>query len=168
MTNLTVERLKELLNYDPDTGVFTWRVRRGGNAKAGGKAGYCHPRGYWCIEINDKLYRAHRLAWLYTTGSWPEGEIDHANMDKSDNRWENIRDASRSQNNANTPLRTDNTSGFKGVHFCKRPRRWQAKVTVNRKQIFLGYYDTREEAHAVYAAAAKHYFGEFARCGDEG
>lgn len=95
------------------------------------------------------------------TGEWPADMIDHKNRDRTDNRWENLREATRSQNNANR--RASSTHGFKGATFNRRQGRWMAQTKVNGKRVYLGYYDTPEEAHAAYVAAAERYFGEFAR-----
>lgn len=166
MTDLTVERLKELLNYDPDTGEFRWKVRRGGKAVAGSVAGGLKSGGYIYIRVDKKHYPAHRLAWLCIEGRWPQDELDHTNLVKSDNRRENLREATRTENNWNRPRRSNNTSGYKGVSYFKRNDKWRAQIKVNGKVLHLGYFDTAEEAAEAYARAAKLYFGEFARYED--
>lgn len=160
---LTVQRLRELLDYDPETGVFTWRVRRGGAAVAGSVAGSIRDDGYRDIKVDGPNYMAQRLAWLYMTGSWPTDEIDHKNCVRADNWWENLREATHSQNTKNALTRRDNTSGFKGVSFYKRNSRWQARIKHAGRQRHLGYFDTAAEAHAVYRAAATAIDPEFAR-----
>jgi hypothetical protein len=155
-TSLTAERLREVLHYEPETGVFTWRLRRGCRAK-GSIAGATHHSGYWRIRVDEVLYNAHRLAWLYMTGEWPAEELDHINRDNADNRWANLREATRSQNGANT-IRP-NPSGFRGVK--KIRGRWRATIMVQKRGIFLGYYSTPEEAHAAYTNAARTYFGNY-------
>lgn len=161
MIALTADRLRELLDYDPETGVFTWRVSRS-NVHAGTTAGSAHRvMGYRLIRVDGHKYMAHRLAWLYTTGRWPLGEIDHINRDGLDNRIVNLRDASRSQNAGNQKRRTTNTSGLKGASPLRG--KWQGKICVRGEQIYLGLFDTPEAAHAAYCAAAEKHFGEFAR-----
>jgi hypothetical protein len=159
---LTATRLRELLHYDPETGVFTWAVSAG-TACAGAVAGSLNNRGYRAIMIGRRYYAAHRVIWLWMTGEWPKHEIDHINMDKGDNRWANLREATHSQNNANSSTYANNSSGFKGVHWFKRHRKWQAGIRINGKKTHLGYFDTPHQAYANYCLAARKYFGEYAR-----
>lgn len=158
--SLTHARLKELLEYDPSTGVFKWIAQRG-RSKAGDVAGADHHSGYWRIRIDGILHNAHRLAWLYMTGAWPEHDIDHINNIKSDNRFANLRKATRSQNIANRAVPHPNPTGFKGVRF--NGASYTASITVKRKARFLGAFDTPEEASAAFSRAAAEAFGEFAR-----
>lgn len=148
--NLTVERLRSLLIYDPLTGVFRWRVNRG-YVRAGQVAGCRTPRGYWTIGIDQTRYLAHRLAWLYVHGVWPSDDIDHRNEDKGDNRIANLREATNTTNHHNVshPC-SNNTSGYLGVSTNRR--RWRAVIAVGRKQHNLGTFATREEAAAAYLA----------------
>jgi len=152
--------LKELLEYDPETGVWTWLVSRNGTKGIGSVAGYIQ-QGYRRIKINGKDYRAARLAHLYMTGEWPENEIDHENRIKDDDRWENLRPATRLENNRNQGIRKDNTSGHKGVYWHKQRKKWVAQIVVNRKKIHLGYFDNLEEAVQCRKKAELKYFGEF-------
>lgn len=158
---LTVEQLREALEYDPRTGVFLWRRSISGPRKAGDEAGSLNARGRRYIGVNGKLYCAHRLAWFYAHGVWPACDIDHENGNPDDNRLANLRLATRSQNNANSKVRRDNASGFKGVQ--KRRNKWLAYLTANGKQVYLGYHSTPEAAHAAYVAEAARRHGEFAR-----
>lgn len=155
------------VSYDPQTGVFTWVPRKASpqwNGKfAGKRAGWRLNRGYWVIEINGERFLGHRLAWLIMTGDCPECDVEHENLDKSDNRFCNLRLASRSQNMANTPLRSTNTSGFKGVSWKRHLQKWVAQITHNGKNIYLGVHETKEQAHEAYRVAAERCFGEFAR-----
>lgn len=162
---LTQERLKELLHYDPDTGVFTW-LQPGKRRLVGFTAGTVNSRGYLYISIGGKQYRAHRLAWLYMTGEVPENEIDHRNGIGTDNRFANLRKATRSQNKANSATYKSNSSGCKGVGFDKATGRWKARVQVNGKRISLGYFDSPESAYAAYCEAATKFHGEFANMGE--
>jgi hypothetical protein len=151
---LTAERLRELLTYDPDTGLFIRRVNRQGRwGKAGTVAGHINPHGYRVIWIGAN-YMAHRLAWLYVHGALPEGQLDHINQDKTDNRMENLRLVTHAENMQNRPHQRNNVSGFKGVAPCRRTGRWQALICSNNKQIHLGFFDTPELAHAAYCEAA--------------
>jgi hypothetical protein len=159
---LTQERLKELFTYNPDTGEFFYKTSRGSNA-VGNKAGTMS-NGYLVIRIDYILYRAHRLAWLYVHGAFPQNEIDHINLDRTDNRICNLRTATRLENCGNQPSRSE--CGLKGVTYCRdhgRRKRWQAQITVNYKPINLGRFHTKEEAHAAYCTAAQKIFGNFAR-----
>jgi len=149
---LTVERLKELLHYDPETGLFHWKVSRGYIAQPGHLAGVTNKRGYIYIGVDGRGYLAHRLAWFYMTGRWPADQIDHINQTKSDNRFSNLRECDNSQNQQNTGLRADNRSGFKGVSLHKSGR-WVAERRLRGRRIHLGYHQTPEAAHAAYVAS---------------
>lgn len=169
--SLTAEQLRAALDYNPRTGVFTWKPRQPGdkfNTWAGRRAG-CVKRGaeheYIMIRINYQLYRAHRLAFLWVTGVWPEFEIDHRNHDGLDNRWSNLRLATSSQSSMNTRLRRDNTSGLKGVWFEKRRRHWVAEVIAEGKKHHLGSFPTAEAAKAARDKAARRLHGKFAYAG---
>lgn len=158
--HLTYDRLRELVDYNPSTGTFRWRVadrRRKVGQKAGGAA-----LGYWSLGIDKRKYQAHRLAWLYVYGAWPDGEVDHINRDRQDNRIQNLRLASREQNGANCSLSRSNTSGVKGVTWCKRSGKWKAAIMVKRNRLNLGYYDSVANAAAAYDSAAARAFGCFA------
>lgn len=160
--NLQAERLRELLAYNHDTGVFTWRVRRG-PSRAGSVAGSKQSNGYLHIMIDGRDYKAHRLAWLHVHGSWPVEHIDHINGDPADNRLANLRDATQSQNMKNSRLQLHNTSGFKGV--SRNRGRWIAHIRHEGRLINLGRFDTAEAAHAAYVAAAIRLAGEYANDG---
>lgn len=159
--SLTRERFDELMQYNPDTGEFTWRVGRRGTAKAGSLAGSDSRNGYWFIHIDGRRYSAHRLAWWYMTGSLPEAEIDHANGDGHDNRFENIRACCRSENVSNRTIMPFNSSGLKGV--TKNRDWWTATIWKNKTRKYLGSFKTKEAAHAAYISASKELHGEFAR-----
>lgn len=160
---LTAERARELLDYFPETGEFRWKVGRGGRA-SGSIAGHVDLDGYRRIRIEGALYLAHRLAWLIAHGSWPTLEIDHRNVVPGDDRIDNLREATRAQNHQNIGLRSDNTSGFKGVSFDRINRKWVARIRVPAGRYKnLGRFPTPDEAHEAYIDAARDLYGEFAR-----
>ena len=152
-SDLTAQGLRELLRYDPNTGVFTW-LRSKGTARSGSSAGSPDRGGYIRICIGGKFYGAHRLAWLYTYGAWPLLEIDHVNRSRQDNRILNLREVTRSENLQNTALSPLNTSGYRGVSWAKRLCRWSAQIKISGKQRHLGYFDDPIAAHQAYVAAA--------------
>lgn len=163
---LDLQTIRGLIEYRPDTGLFYWLVDRlsyAGKAKAGSQAG--SPKdGYIQIIIEQRQYRAHRLAWLLMTGAFPPKgyEIDHINRDRSDNRWTNLRLVTRSQNNMNAGLRSDNRSGQKGVGRRSDNGKWYARITIGRSVVLLGHFDDFNDAVAARLAAERRYFGEFA------
>jgi hypothetical protein len=163
MADLTASRLREVLNYDPDTGVFTRLVASGSRGIAGNPAGWRNTHGHTRISVDGRDYYAHRLAWLWMTREWPPEQIDHINGDPTDNRWKNLRPATPSQNLGNSRHRRNNTSGFKGVYWHRPTGEWRARIMINRRNIHLGLFDTPEAAHAAYLTAAQKHFGEFAR-----
>ena len=157
---LTQERLKELLHYDPDTGVFTWKMPVRGR-HVGSVAGGLSSNGYVRIKIDGAYYRAHRLAFLYVNGSFPPAYVDHLDHSRTNNRWSNLRPATGSENQKNTRIRSDNTSGFKGVHYDASSGAWMASAMLNSKTHYLGLYPTPEAASAAYQAFARKHHGEF-------
>lgn len=162
--DLNHAQLVELLIYDPDTGSFCWRKDRGAR-KRGSPSGYVNCYGYRCIVVCGRRYYASRLAWFYVTGRWPDGYMDHRNMVVSDDRFCNLREATRSQNMANVKCRRDNTIGLKGVR--RIGGRWQARIRRGGRQDHIGCFGTPEEAHAAYVLAAEQQFGDFANPGLE-
>ena len=150
---ISQEELKSLLHYDPETGVFTWKVNRKGGAREGKTTGYKSKIGYVQICVNAKLYYAHRLAWFYVYGIWPNNDIDHINGLKYDNRLCNLRRATRTENNQNTEKYSNNVSGLRGVYWHKAAQKWCAEIKVNGKKTYLGLFDTKELAHNAYLKA---------------
>lgn len=152
---LTHDRLKEVLNYDPKTGIFTTLIKRCGPNNVGSVNG----NSYLQIMIDRKIYSAHRLAWLYMKGEWPKDQIDHINGKRDDNRLVNLREATKSINSQNIKNhRKDNACGFLGVtvvtgNNLKKP--WQASIRISNKQIYLGCYKTPEAAHEAYLCAKR-------------
>lgn len=158
---LTLERLRELLVYDPETGIFRNRISRR-RVAAGTIAGCINTQGYVMITIDYVKYRAHHLAWFYHHGRWPDGgEMDHEDMVRHHNAIDNLREATQSLNNANRRAYSNNKCGYKGVYFHKG--KYRAMIRHNRKSRHIGVFDTPEEAHAAYIAKAEELFGQFAR-----
>lgn len=163
--SLTQDRLKELIHYDQETGIFTWKHRSGrGGGFSGRKATCLKDGGYVVIRVDYRLYKAHRLAWLYVYGRWPEKIIDHINRNKSDNRICNLRECNHSQNCINGKRLINNQSGHRGVTYKNekhRKRQWKASIIKDGKSIHLGYFMTKEEAVIARAEANIRLFGEF-------
>lgn len=149
MHRITHDRLKSLLIYDPDTGVFT---------RNGKVAGYAHHSGYRYVGIDKAKITEHRLAWFYCYGVWPVADLDHINRNRSDNRIANLREVSRSENCQNQPVRRSNKSGVTGVYYHKASGKWAASISIDKRQVHLGVYDTVEEAIAARRAAEKEHY----------
>lgn len=158
---LTQQRLKSQINYCPDSGTFTWIVARKGVSKDKECGRISKGHGYREICIDNKLYRAHQLAFLYMNGVFVDSEIDHINRDKTDNKWCNLRPCTKSQNAANVGLKKSNTSGAKGVVWDKSRNKWRVQIRINGKKTNLGRYENFEEAVEVSKKALEKQFGEF-------
>jgi len=154
--NITQKRLQELLSYDPETGLFINLTQRSSRAKKGSTTGCKRQDGYIHIKLDYKLYFAHRLAWLYVHGNFPEKDIDHINEIKGDNRLVNLRLATNQENmhNISSP-QINNTSGFLGVSWDKNAQKWRARIIINKKYKHLGYFNTAEEAYEAYLKAKR-------------
>ena len=154
---LTAERLRGLLSYDQATGVFTWREKPSPRIHAGAVAGTVMSHGYRHIKIGDRYYKAHRLAWLYVVGSWPQAHIDHRNCHRDDNRFDNLREASRAINSQNrrNASRGKRSCNLLGAYLDRNSGRWNSKLRVNGRVRFLGCFATAEEAHEAYVAAKR-------------
>lgn len=167
---LTAEYVRTLLDYNLSNGEFRWRYRKNSSNSWNSRyaeilAGTFDKDGYRVIKIDRKSYKAHRLAWLIVSGSWPVYEIDHKDGNRSNNAWTNLREATHAQNSRNYKTPVNNTSGIKGVYWHKECRKWMAKITVNAKLKHLGVFDTIEEATQMRLAAELEVYGEFRRCG---
>lgn len=151
--------MKHLLSYDPETGALTWAAKHG-KKKPGDPAGWVD-NGYVRISINGKSYLAHRVAWFLHYGEWPKTMVDHINRNPLDNRITNLRLATRIENSRNSRPKRDPTVGLAGASFHRTQKQWRARITVNKRLLMLGWFDTERDAHEAYLAAAKHHFGKF-------
>ena len=149
---MTQDEVKEIFSNDASTGEFTWLVANSTKIKIGDRAGSVHKAsGYRVIRVNGKLYKEHRLAWLYHYGYMPTKQLDHINGDRSDNRITNLREATNAENHQNLGKNKNNTSGFTGVTDCGN--KWRAYIHKDGKKHHLGYHITREDAHAAHLKA---------------
>lgn len=160
-SDLTAAELRKLLNYDPATGVFTWRYRASLRLQVGAKAGSIGQFEYVRICIDRRSYSAHRLAWLHYYGEWPDRTIDHKNGNKADNRITNLRLATHAQNLWNIPGYAEH--GLKGVSFDASHKKWVARIMKHGRRQTIGRFDTAQLAARAYAKAALSLHGEFAR-----
>jgi len=145
---ITQERLKELFHYNPKTGIFSRKVSNSNRVHVGDISGSLGSKGYLRIRIDYKEYLAHRLAWFYVNGHWPEHEIDHINHNRSDNRINNLREVTHRENCKNMPIPRNNNSGYVGVRWHKLGKKWEAHITIENKQIYLGLFINMEDAIA--------------------
>jgi HNH endonuclease/AP2 domain len=149
---LSQDKLKEILDYDPSTGIFIWKISASPRSAIGSAAGFVHHTGYHLIKINKKQYPAHRLAWVYMYGSFPVDYIDHINGNKTDNRIVNLRNATNRENQQNQKRHRDGKKA--GVYFDTRRKKWIAIIQINRKRIYIGSFPTESDAHPAYLEAA--------------
>lgn len=156
-SELTILRLKELLYYNSETGIFTWKINRRGAVRAGQMAGNLHPDGYVNIKIDGVIYGAHRLAWLYQTGNWPIDQVDHRNGIRNANQFINLRNVPAVINMQNVRrVRTNKVSSqLIGAVWCKRSQKWMSQLQMNGSRKHLGYFDSDLAAHAAYLAAKR-------------
>ncbi|WP_375414399.1 HNH endonuclease [uncultured Bradyrhizobium sp.] len=162
---LTLARLRDVLDYDPATGALTWRIRLGPMCKFGKTAGIVKS-GYRRIAIDGHSYTASHLAWFHHYGEVPNGLVDHENRDTDDNRIENLRLATFSENARNRKCSALSTTGLKGAarfNSPKNAKRFRSTITIDGRRIHLGQFDTAEEAHKAYAKKAAELHGEFVR-----
>lgn len=163
---VTLERLKAVLTYDPQTGAWTWLQTLGSRGRKGSRAGCLRPDGYRSISIDGVSYLSHRLAVFYMEGQWAPFDVDHEDVTPGNDWWSNLRKATRGQNKANTKLSRANTSGYKGVYWHKKDQKWRAQLKVGGKHVpVAGAFDDPVLAHNAYLSAATAAFGEFARGG---
>lgn len=168
-----IEDIHKILSYDSDTGLFRWKERSAEDfdtlkgyriflKRYSGKQAMCAGKdGYLCGRLFGRLFLSHRVAWAMHYFEWPELDIDHINQDKTDNRICNLRLATDSENLRNIPKFKSNTSGYKGVSFCKANNKWVARVSTGKEYKHLGSFNTKELAYNAYISAAKHYHGDY-------
>lgn len=160
--DLQLEEVRELLDYDPETGVLKWSQSTQVRPQFRGTiAGTIQYDGYRCLRFKFHRYYAHVLIWFYVKGAWPFEQIDHADLNRDNNAWSNLRQATPTQNSVNTKISKKNTSGFKGVY--EQNGRWIAQMRLNGKRGYIGSFDTAEEAFEAYKQAALTHHGKFAR-----
>lgn len=161
---LTQEYLKSILDYNLDTGVFTWKINKSKRAKIGNVAGWSNT-GYIAIEIDSKQYKAHRLAWLYINGEMPKNLIDHIDCNRLNNKISNLRESTYQTNNENYKTPKTNKSGVKNVSWYKSLNKWVVSISVKKIKKTIGYFDDLEFAELVAIEARNKYRGEFANHG---
>lgn len=152
---ITRNELKKILNYNRKTGIFKWNIKASKNIKVNDIAGTLTKDGYIHIKINRKIYKAHRLVWLYIYGEMPNEKIDHKNHIKNDNRFRNLRLVTHSENMKNLSKRKDNKSGYTGVYYRNKNKKWCASIRVDKKQLHIGYFDNRADAIKARKKAEK-------------
>ena len=158
---------KDLLDYNPETGVLTWKNVSNRTDRYGMKAGWVdRTKGYRKIEIKGFSFSAHRICWLLAYGEYPKYEIDHINGIKDDNRLKNLRQATHSQNCMNQKIKVNNKVGYKGVHLRKDTQKYVSIIWKNGKCHYLGQYEAAEQAHDAYVKASVVIHGEFANHGE--
>jgi hypothetical protein len=166
---LTLERLNEVLYIDSKVGKCYWRVSNTNSVKVGDRAGCIHKSSssedlsYRVIRIDKKQYKEHILIWFFVTGKWPLRDLDHKDTDGLNNRYKNLRLCTNSQNNGNTGLRKNNTSGFKGVSWHEPSKKWVVYICYKGKRMNLGGFDDPYKAHLRYCKIHRKLFGEFSR-----
>lgn len=163
--NKIPEEIRDYLGYNEITGNLYWIKKPNSRINIETIAGTLHKEGYLKIGFRRKIYLAHRIAWFIKTGEQPNEIIDHKDTNKTNNKWENLRKATKSQNEHNTQKQKNNTSGYKGVSWHKPSNKWAANIRLNTKLHHLGYYLSPEEAHAAYCTASVKLHGEFSNIG---
>lgn len=163
---LTAYELKEVFDYDPNTGCLTWKVQNSNRVSVGDRAGWVYERRgrkSRMVRLNGLNLQEHRVIWAWFYGKWPDHIIDHRDNNAENNRIKNLRECSHSQNTMNSKLRSDNASGYKGVSWCKMANKYVANINIGGVRSRLGYFESAEEAGKAYASAAINLHGEFAR-----
>ena len=157
----SAEELRSAIDYNKETGDFTWKSKKTGWTRAGALAGSTRKDGYVLISVNGKRYLAHRLAWLYVNGQWPSKLIDHIDGNPSNNRIANLREADQRTNMQNQRRALSNSkSGYLGVCWSANAKKWHSQINIDGTNTHVGYYNTKEEAHAAYVdAKRKHHPG---------
>jgi hypothetical protein len=160
-TQTSIEDLKSVLVYDEITGKFYWSKTQNSRSIQGKEAGTLHRTGYIVIRYKGKAYSAHRLAWAFIKAHWPKRNIDHIDGDRKNNRFNNLREASHSENLYNLKLSSKNTSGMKGVHWSKANKKWKVQIKKEYKTYFGGYFFDVEEAKKSAKFLRRKLHGDF-------
>ena len=155
MCDLTAEYLRSILDYNPETGVFTWKVDRK-RVKKGGIAGNIHPSGYRFIRVAGRSYCAHRLAWFFYYNEWPKGHLDHKDRDRANNAISNLRECTPRENQHNSTS-SRGSSKYRGVSWQKSRNKWRAEIGANNKRVYLGSFDDELDAANAYREAKEKY-----------
>lgn len=153
---MTNDYIRKILDYDKETGIFKWKIYKPGGPKIGDRAGVISAEGYNCIKIDGKSYKAHRLAWLYVYGTFPKNLIDHIDRDRKNNKIDNLREVSYSENSQNQGFYRERRKMHIGVYLLKNGK-YRSRITINKKTINLGCYDTEQEAIDSYMKAKNDY-----------
>ena len=161
---LTHEYANQLFSYNPETGVLTRKVKTCSRNKVGDVVGTLSVKGYLVVRVGSKVYQTHRVIWLMVRSVFPDVDIDHKNQIKTDNSWDNLRPATRPQNVQNTGIRSDNTSGIRGVSWHRRDKKWFAYGSTPTGKAHLGSFATKEEAALARQEFARKEYGEFYTC----
>lgn len=159
---ITPDNIRHVFDFCADAGGLFWRISPIPKVKVGDRAGHHASNGYRNVVYRGKYYGEHRLIWLWVHGKWPDGEIDHINGARSDNKIENLRDVTVTQNNWNSRGKKSG-GGLKGAYRHKRSGMWHSQISQNKKIHYLGFFKTEEDAHAAYVQAATRLHGEYAR-----
>lgn len=162
IANGTAQRLKDELSYEPDTGLFDWKVSKSGR-RLRPFVGTLNGKGYRTLRFEGTSILAHRVAWFLMTGEFPKKTIDHINGCRSDNRWCNLREATQQQNSMNRGPQTNNKSGYVGVSWHKKCKRWRAEINAKGRKIHIGMFKNIEDAARAYDAMALRLHGKWAR-----
>jgi hypothetical protein len=161
--DITQEELRQAFDYNEKVGDLCWKYRPANNVKVGVPVRAKNTDGYYHVGFKRKVYTVHRIIWMLVYGEWPDAEIDHVNCDKNDNRLENLRLATKGQNQSNSHKRDGFTSLYKGVCWNDRSKKWRAQVTHDNKVVYLGEFTNQEDAHEAYCRVASGLKGEFVR-----
>lgn len=162
LENHSFQELSEAFSYHPDTGIVTWKVSPNFRIKIGDVAGCLDKQGYYRVGFKKKVYLLHRLAWFLTTGVWPKELLDHKDCDTTNNKFDNLREATKQENLRNGSIKTNSVSGYKGVSRHSSANRWVAQGVKGNKKFYLGLFVEAEEAAKAYDTFAKEHYGEFA------
>jgi len=160
---ISLERLRYILDYNSKSGKFIAKIGRQGRTKGAIAGGRAKGEPYWKIRLDGRQYYAHRLAWFWNTGSWPKEQIDHIDNDPTNNRFENLREATHAENRWNSRRRPTSSSPYKGV--AKSGTKWVSSIKRNGAYTYLGTFDTADEAHSAYCQAGRDLHGEFFNAG---